>query len=189
MASPEAKKPLVQLFTDGACIGNPGPGGWGFILKHLATGNSKEGSGGEHDSTNNRMEIAAVIGGLEALKVPCRIDLFSDSEYVVNAIKEWMPRWKQNGWKRSKTSKQQIKNVDLWIRLEELLQPHSLKANWVRGHAGHVENERCDVLATTAAAKIARTPAPPKPARLTEKAIANNGLFVDSGAAKEADEE
>ena len=152
--------PSVQLFTDGACIGNPGPGGWGFILKHPATGRSKEASGGEHATTNNRMEITAVIRGLEALKGPCRVELFSDSKYVLNAVTEWIPKWKRFGWKRSKNAKEQVKNADLWIRLDELLPPHVLKTTWVRGHAGHPENERCDLLAETAAAKIAKTPEP-----------------------------
>jgi ribonuclease HI len=145
----------VRLFTDGACIGNPGPGGWGFVLKHGASGRSKEGSGGEHATTNNRMEILAVIRGLEALKDPCDVALFSDSEYVVKAISGWMARWKSFGWKKSAKGKEQVRNVDLWIRLDELLQIHNLNANWVRGHVGHIENERCDRLATSAAAKVA----------------------------------
>jgi ribonuclease HI len=147
--------PLVRLFTDGACIGNPGAGGWAFILQHPASGRSKESSGGEPATTNNRMEITAVIRGMEALKGPTRITLFSDSQYVVKAITEWMPRWKQCGWKKTPNAKTTIKNADLWARLDELLRVHQLSAQWVRGHNGHVENERCDVLADAAAAKIA----------------------------------
>jgi ribonuclease HI len=154
--------PHVRLFTDGACIGNPGPGGWAFILKHPATGKHKESSGGEHDTTNNRMEIMAVIAGLEVLKQPSKVELFSDSQYVVNAITDWMVKWKKFGWKKSKSAKEPIKNVDLWRRLDELLQRHTVTASWVRGHVGHVENERCDTLAEAAAAKIAKTPAPAK---------------------------
>jgi len=172
-----AKRPSVKLFTDGACVGNPGPGGWGFILKHPSTGRSKERSGGEHDTTNNRMEITAVIRGLEALKGPCDIELFSDSEYVVNAITEWMAKWKLFGWKRSANAKNQVRNVDLWVRLDELLRPHALKANWVRGHAGHLENERCDVLASAAAAKIAASRAPARPANVNK---VDGNLFVTS---------
>ncbi len=170
MAPAVEKSHAVRLFTDGACIGNPGPGGWAFILKHPATGRSKESSGGEHDTTNNRMEITAVIRGLESLKGSCEIELFSDSEYVLNAISQWMPKWKKFGWKRSATSKEPLKNIDLWRRLVELLQPHSLKTNWVRGHAGHLENERCDELATAAAAKIARTPAPARKVSVEKRA-------------------
>jgi ribonuclease HI len=152
--------PRVKLFTDGACIKNPGPGGWAFILKHPATGRSKQASGGEHNSTNNRMEISAVIHGLAALKSPSQVELFSDSQYVVNAINEWMAKWKRFGWKRSKRSPEPVKNVDLWRRLDELVQIHTVHANWVRGHVGHLENERCDRLAVAAAAVIARSPKP-----------------------------
>jgi ribonuclease HI len=177
MESSDAKRHAVRLFTDGACIGNPGPGGWAFILKHPATGRSREGSGGEHHATNNRMEITAVIRGLEALKGSCRVELFSDSQYVLNAINEWIGKWKNFGWRRSPKAKTQVKNVDLWIRLDELLQLHEIKTTWVRGHAGHVENERCDVLATAAAGKIAETAAPPRPVIDSTPA---DGLFVAS---------
>jgi ribonuclease HI len=164
MNSEDPPRPAVKLFTDGACIGNPGPGGWAFILKHPATGRSKESSDGEHNTTNNRMEIMAVIAGLEALKSPSTVDVFSDSQYVVCAINDWIGKWKSFGWKKTKRGKDPIKNLDLWRRLDELLQSHTVKAQWVRGHVGHAENERCDVLAVAAAAKIAKTPKPPKPA-------------------------
>jgi ribonuclease HI len=163
---PSDPRPKVQLFTDGACIGNPGPGGWAFILQHPATGKSRESSGGEHATTNNRMEILAVIRGLESLKMPSAVELFSDSEYVVNAITSWMIKWKNFGWAKSKNKKEALKNADLWMRLDELRQLHAVKANWVKGHAGHRENERCDVLSVAAAAAVAKTPAPavvPKP--------------------------
>jgi ribonuclease HI len=160
-ADDASAKPNVRLFTDGACIGNPGPGGWGFILKHPTSGRVKEGNGGEHNSTNNRMEITAVIRGLEALRVPSQVELFSDSEYVVKAITERIAGWKRFGWKKTKHAQVMVKNHDLWRRLDELLQIHSVTASWVRGHVGHVENERCDELAELAAQQIAATPAPP----------------------------
>jgi ribonuclease HI len=172
---PEVELPLVHLFTDGACIGNPGPGGWAFLLKHPKTGRSKEGSGGEHNTTNNRMEIMAAIAGLEGLKMPCKVKLFSDSQYVVNAIKDWIAKWKSFGWKRKKRSTESVKNVDLWRRLDDQLQRHEVKANWVRGHVGHAENERCDVLAVAAAAAIAQTPAPPPKAGEMQSKTDNKG--------------
>jgi ribonuclease HI len=158
MDAPPPQRHSVKLFTDGACIGNPGPGGWGFILKHPKTGRVKEESGGEHGTTNNRMEITAVIRGLEALKGACDVELFSDSQYVLNAVTDWMAKWKRFGWQRSARSKTPVKNADLWMRLDELLGQHAIKTNWVRGHNGHRENERCDELASAAAAKVAKTP-------------------------------
>jgi ribonuclease HI len=162
MKMPE-NRPNVDLFTDGACLGNPGPGGWAYILRHVESRRKKESSGGEHGTTNNRMEMTAVIRGLEAIKVPSQIELYSDSEYVVNGITGWMHNWKRFGWRRTVNAKDQVKNADLWQKLDELLQRHSLTANWVRGHDGHPENERCDLLAVAAAEKISRTPPPPAP--------------------------
>ncbi len=159
-------RPEVSLFTDGACIGNPGPGGWAFILKHPASGRFKEGHGGAHGATNNRMEIMAVIRGLEALKSSSKVELFSDSDYVVSAIGGWMTRWKKFGWKRTLNAKTFVKNADLWQQLDQLLGSHQVRANWVKGHDGHKENERCDVLATQAAARVAATPPPIQPARV-----------------------
>jgi len=153
-------RPVVRLYTDGACIGNPGPGGWAFILEHPSSGRSKEESGGEHGTTNNRMEIMAVIKGLEALRRSSNVELFSDSRYVLNAIEGWMAKWKKFGWKRSVNARGLVKNADLWRRLDELLQRQVVKSQWVRGHDGHVENERCDEMAEAAAAKVAATPAP-----------------------------
>jgi ribonuclease HI len=114
-------RPIVHFFTDGACIDNPGPGGWAFILKHPATGREKEASGGECATTNNRMEITAVIRGIEALRGPTRIELFSDSKYVVNGIADWMPKWKACGWRKTPKATTHVKNDDLWRRLDELL--------------------------------------------------------------------
>ena len=176
MTTTDDKRPIIRLYTDGACIDNPGPGGWAYILKHSASSKSKEGSGGEHDSTNNRMEITAVIRGLEALKNPSIVELFSDSQYVVQAINDWMAKWKRKGWKKSG---EPLKNLDLWRRLDELMATHQLKATWVRGHVGHAENERCDELATKAAAAIAKTPKPVKEKLPDVKAIEDRqrGLF------------
>jgi len=150
----------VQLHTDGACIGNPGPGGWAFVLQEPATGRRKECSGGEHDTTNNRMELIAVIRGLEALKSECDVKLFSDSQYVVKGITQWMENWRCFGWKKSPKAKSQVRNADLWRRLDELLRLQKVTAEWLRGHVGHVENERCDLLANAAAARIGATSKP-----------------------------
>jgi ribonuclease HI len=138
----------VNLFTDGACKHNPGPGGYGVVL--LYDSHRKEMSGGYRRTTNNRMEIMAAIVGLEALKEPCQVTLTSDSQYLVNAIeKGWAAKWQANGWKRN--SKEKAINPDLWERLLDLCKTHKVKFQWVRGHAGHAENERCDELATEAA--------------------------------------
>lgn len=146
-------KPVI-LFTDGACSGNPGPGGWGLILRCPRTGKEIERSGGESETTNNRMELMAVIRGLESLKEPCEVTLYSDSKYVGQGINEWMSGWKSRGWKRKDGSKLvPVKNVELWKRLDELMQVHRIRFEHVKGHAGHVENERCDQLAVDAAAK------------------------------------
>lgn len=137
----------IKLYTDGACSGNPGPGGWGALL--IYNGHEKELSGGYRDTTNNRMEILAVIRGLEALKERCKVSVYSDSKYVVDAINQgWAVRWKKKGWMRNK--KDRAKNVDLWKRLLELLNKHEVEFSWVKGHAGHPENERADDLATSA---------------------------------------
>jgi ribonuclease HI len=138
----------VKLFTDGACSGNPGPGGYGVVL--LFNSHRKEISKGFRRTTNNRMEILAAIAGLEALKEPCRVTLYSDSQYLVNAIeKDWAQRWQANGWMRNK--KEKAINPDLWERLLELCKIHKVQFEWLRGHAGQEENERCDELATAAA--------------------------------------
>lgn len=136
----------VELFTDGACSGNPGPGGWGAILRYGDT--EKELSGGEADTTNNRMEMTAIIEGLRALKSPCDVAIYTDSKYVLQGATEWIAKWKRNDWKTA--DKKPVKNVDLWQALEEALRGHKVQWNWVKGHAGHPENERADRLAVAA---------------------------------------
>jgi len=133
----------VEIFTDGACRGNPGPGGWAAILRYR--GVEKELSGYEPDTTNNRMEMMAAIAGLEALKRPCRVRLYSDSQYLRDGITKWIHGWKKRGWRTA--DKQPVKNIDLWQRLDALLARHRVRWHWVRGHAGHVLNERADHLA------------------------------------------
>ncbi len=141
----------IEIFTDGACSGNPGPGGWGAILRYK--GHEKELSGGEAETTNNRMELMAVIEALKALKEPCEITLTSDSKYVCDAIlKGWAVKWKKNNWIKSDKSK--AKNPELWDELLSLLQKHKININWVRGHNGHPENERCDRLAVAQSKKF-----------------------------------
>ena len=136
----------VNIYTDGACRGNPGRGGWGAILVY--EGREKELSGGERLTTNNRMELMAAIAGMEALKEPCEIVLTSDSKYLTDAINQgWLESWKKRGWK--KADKSAVLNVELWQRIDELLQIHKVTFVWVHGHTGHPYNERCDVLATT----------------------------------------
>lgn len=134
----------VEIFTDGACSGNPGAGGWGAILRHRDV--EKELSGGEAETTNNRMELTAVIESLKALKKPCDITIYTDSRYVMDGVTKWMPSWKQNNW-RTANKKSSVKNIDLWQQLDELLKPHQVQWIWVKGHAGHPENERVDKLA------------------------------------------
>ena len=141
----------VHLFTDGGCSGNPGPGGWAFILRHIPTGKEVEASGGEPVTTNNRMELTAVIRGLEKLTRPTKVLLISDSVYVGKGLSEWMPKWKANGWKRREAGKlKEVKNEELWRRLDELVAQHQVTFQHIAGHSGHTENERCDVLAVAA---------------------------------------
>jgi ribonuclease HI len=133
----------INIFTDGACSGNPGPGGWGALLRY--NGHEKEMSGGEADTTNNRMEMLAAIVALESLSQPCEVNLYTDSTYLKDGITKWIFGWKKNGWRTA--SKKPVKNVDLWQRLEESIKPHDINWHWVKGHAGHPENERADDLA------------------------------------------
>lgn len=140
--------PHVELFTDGACSGNPGPGGWAYVLRHPATGKTREGCGAEPDTTNNRMELQAVIQGLSALTRSSRVDLTSDSKYVLDGLKQWLAGWKRRGWKTA--DRKPVKNQDLWMALDELMGKHEVSFHWIRGHAGHAENERCDQLAVAA---------------------------------------
>ncbi len=137
---------LVEIFSDGACSGNPGPGGWGTILRF--GGHEKELSGFDPETTNNRMELTGAIAGLEALSRPCRVELTTDSEYVKKGMTEWIDGWVKRGWKNSQ--KKPVANRDLWERLLELTQQHQVEWHWVRGHDGHEENERCDALARAA---------------------------------------
>jgi ribonuclease HI len=140
---PAKTKPAVTIYTDGACSGNPGPGGWGVIL--ISGAHRKELSGGAAETTNNRMELSAAIAALEALKRPSKADIHTDSEYVQKGISTWIHGWKRNGWRTG--SKEPVKNTDLWQRLDAAQAPHEVHWHWVRGHAGHAENERADELA------------------------------------------
>lgn len=134
---------LVEMFTDGACRGNPGPGGWGVLLRY---GNAEKTLyGGENMTTNNRMELTAVIKGLEALTKPCKLSITTDSKYVLTGITEWMEAWKKRGWRTA--SKKPVLNAELWKELDELVQKHSIEWHWVKGHSGHEENEIADELA------------------------------------------
>ena len=134
----------IELFTDGACSGNPGPGGWGVVLRY--NGHEKELSGGEKDTTNNRMELTAAIMGLSALKEPCKVRLVTDSKYVADGItRGWAEYWRKNNWR--KADKKPALNPDLWEKLLDLIKEHDVTIDWVKGHAGHPENERCDQLA------------------------------------------
>ena len=144
----------VEIYTDGACKGNPGPGGWGALLRFRddSAVHEKELFGGEAQTTNNRMEMLAVIKALEALKKPCSVKLYTDSVYVHKGITEWIHGWKKRGWVSA--AKQPVKNVDLWQQLDSATQPHSIEWHWVKGHAGHVENERADVLANRGCASF-----------------------------------
>ena len=142
----EAENSIVEIFSDGACSGNPGPGGWGTILRF--GGHEKELSGYDPETTNNRMELIGAIAGLEALTRPCRVRVTTDSEYVKKGMTEWIEGWVKRGWKN--TQKKPVANRDLWERLLELADQHQVEWHWVRGHDGHAENERCDALARAA---------------------------------------
>jgi ribonuclease HI len=142
----------VDIFTDGACRGNPGPGGWAAILRYRST--EKELSGFAAETTNNRMEMTAAIAGLEALKRPCRVRLYSDSQYLRDGITKWINEWKRRGWRTA--GKQPVKNIDLWQRLDAAAARHTVSWIWVRGHAGHPENERADALARARIAEAAK---------------------------------
>jgi ribonuclease HI len=148
-----AETGIVEIFTDGACLNNPGPGGWGAILR--CGRHEKEIHGGEPATTNNRMEIMAAIQGLESLTRPSAVRVYTDSQYLRRGVTEWMPAWKRNGWQTRE--KKPVKNVDLWMRLDSVTQQHrDVQWLWVKGHAGHPENERADELACQGAAEAAR---------------------------------
>lgn len=142
-AAAKQQAEAVEIFTDGACSGNPGPGGWGAILRWR--GNERELFGGEPETTNNRMELMAAIAALEALKRPMKVVVTTDSTYVRDGITKWIHGWRRNGWKTA--AKKPVKNADLWQRLEQAMKPHDVDWKWVKGHAGHDENERADELA------------------------------------------
>lgn len=143
--------PRVDLFTDGACSGNPGPGGWAYILRDLATGAETEASGAEPATTNNRMEMLSAIRGLASLPARHAVRLVTDSQYVTKGITEWMAGWKARGWKRKAGSRlEPVANLELWQELDALAAKHEVTCQWIRGHAGHAENERCDELAVAA---------------------------------------
>jgi ribonuclease HI len=144
------ERPHITIYTDGACSGNPGPGGWGAIL--MSGPHRKELKGGEAHTTNNRMELMAVISALEALKKASRVDLFTDSQYVRNGITAWIHGWKRNGWKTA--DKKPVKNAELWQKLDHARAGHKIEWHWVKGHAGHPENERADELARAGIADI-----------------------------------
>jgi ribonuclease HI len=151
----------VEIWTDGACSGNPGPGGWGAILRHGAT--EKELKGGEAESTNNRMELMAAIMALEALKRRCRVELHTDSQYLRGGVTGWIHGWKRNGWKTA--DKKPVKNVDLWTRLDDLAAKHEVEWRWVKGHAGDEMNERVDALARAGMAPFKSKRKSPAPER------------------------
>ncbi|WP_435022434.1 ribonuclease HI [Tundrisphaera sp. TA3] len=151
MPDPSSPPNFVRLFTDGACSGNPGPGGWAFILKHPASGQVRDGKGAEPQTTNNRMELTGAIEGLATLKRPCQVELVTDSTYVGKGIQEWMPKWKANGWRRREGSGfKPVVNLDLWQKLDMLVARHQVKVKVVLGHNGHEENEACDRMAVAA---------------------------------------
>jgi ribonuclease HI len=143
----------VEIYTDGACRGNPGPGGWGALLRHK--GREKTIKGGENHTTNNRMELMAAIMGLKALNRPCQVDLYTDSQYLRLGMTQWLSQWKVKGWRNSK--KEPVKNADLWQQLDKLAQAHQITWHWVKGHAGHPENERADILANQAIDELTLT--------------------------------
>ncbi len=153
-----ADRPIVDLFTDGACAVNPGPGGWAFVLRHRATGAEKTASGRMANTTNNRMEMMAVIQGLTALRRPCQVHLYTDSQYVARGISEWSAKWKEFGWRKTINARAKVLNADLWARLDGLCAGHTIVTQWVRGHAGHTENERCDQMAEREARAASRHP-------------------------------
>ena len=140
---------VVEIYSDGSCLGNPGPGGWGALLRWR--GHERELSGSQAETTNNRMELTAAIEALNALKKPSKVILTTDSRYVMDGIQKWLAGWKRNGWKTA--AKKPVKNVELWQRLDAAIAPHQADWQWVKGHAGHTENERCDQLASQEAGR------------------------------------
>ena len=150
------KRATVSIYTDGACLGNPGPGGWAALLRYGQ--HEKELVGAASMTTNNRMELRAAINALEALTRPCEVDLYTDSQYLRRGVTEWIGKWQRNGWKTA--SKKPVKNQDLWQALLQAMEPHQIHWRWVKGHAGHDENERVDALANEAARTLAASAEP-----------------------------
>ncbi|MCW8917687.1 MAG: ribonuclease HI [Gammaproteobacteria bacterium] len=148
----EIEKQVVEIYTDGACRGNPGPGGWGAVLRYNS--HEKRLHGGEAQTTNNRMELMAAIAAMESLTRPCTVKLTTDSKYVMQGITEWMANWKRRGWKTA--ANKPVKNVDLWQRLDQALAPHQVRWHWVKGHSGHPENEMADQLANRGIDELAQ---------------------------------
>lgn len=148
---PAAPSDFVRLYTDGACSGNPGPGGWAYILEHPATGKVRDASGAVPETTNNRMELTGVIEGLLSLKRECQVEIVTDSQYVSKGIQEWLPKWKRQGWQRKEGTRfKPVMNADLWKQIDELITQHRVRVTHVLGHNGHPENEACDRMAVAA---------------------------------------
>ena len=153
--NPTLSPPEVILYTDGACSGNPGPGGWAFILEHVPSGKTREASGAWPETTNNQMELQAVIEGLQALRRTVSVQVVTDSSYVEQGLRDWSPRWKANGWRRKTASGMKpVKNLAQWKELDQLAGKHDLHLKRIKGHAGHAQNERCDELAVNAYKKL-----------------------------------
>jgi ribonuclease HI len=167
----------ITIHTDGACDGNPGPGGWAALLRYGSA--SKELTGGDPATTNNRMELQAAISALKALKQPCEVTLFTDSEYLRQGITDWLPRWKANQWRTA--DRKPVKNDDLWRQLDEAASRHSVTWQWLKGHAGHIDNERCDQLACAEILKVRRHYTPEKLAALCEAFISSRDPTRNQG--------
>jgi len=167
----------IAIFTDGGCHGNPGPGGWAAILQYGSK--KKELSGGEPDTTNNRMELRAAIAGLASLKEPCSVTVYTDSQYVRRGIIEWIHKWKARGWMR--TAREPVKNADLWRTLDAEASRHRVKWTWLKGHAGHPENERCDELASAEIAKIRSSASTGKSHREPKKPVEHQDVCPSQG--------
>ncbi|MFA7233672.1 MAG: ribonuclease HI [Terrimicrobiaceae bacterium] len=167
----------ITIFTDGGCHGNPGPGGWGAILQYGTR--RKELSGGDPATTNNRMELRAAISGLAALKEPCSVTVYTDSQYLRQGILEWIHKWKARNWMRS--ARQPVKNADLWRELDAETIRHQIRWKWIKGHAGHPENERCDALAAAEIAKLRNSGSPAKPIPDPGRAVEARAAFQQQG--------
>lgn len=168
----------VSIYTDGGCEGNPGPGGWAAVMRFGK--HSREVSGGDPATTNNRMELQAAISALACLKEPCAVTLFTDSEYVRQGISEWLPRWKANGWRT--LDRKAVKNEDLWRKLDEVAAGHQIEWNWLKGHAGHADNEQCDKLAASEIRKIRQLHTPQQLSALRDAFVAARDPLRNQGS-------